>query len=127
MNFESQLKNMFSDAGSEINAESFLDNFHQMRKRKEMQIKRIKSGILSSAFVLILSVFTVYQLDNSASVLQKYNYELSQLGITEESQNEFDEEMALYLVNDSDDIWSTISFFYESEYQPVISIVENKL
>ena len=118
---------MFSDAGSEINAESFLDNFHQMRKRKEMQIKRIKSGILSSAFVLILSVFTVYQLDNSASVLQKYNYELSQLGITEESQNEFDEEMALYLVNDSDDIWSTISFFYESEYQPVISIVENKL
>ena len=127
MNFESQLKNMFKDADSEINAESFLDNFHQVRKRKEMQIKRIKSGILSSAFVLILSVFTVYQLDNSASVLQKYNYELSQLGITEESQNEFDEEMALYLVNDSDDIWSTISFFYESEYQPVISIVENKL
>ncbi len=127
MNFESKLKKMFEPINTEIQADSFLDNLHQVRNRQEIRLQRLKSGIITSTFVLILGIITLLKLDDNAAGLQKYNYELFQLGMTEESQAEFNDEMAFYLVNDSDDIWSTLSFFYESDYQPIISILENKL
>jgi len=127
MNFESKLKKIFEPVNVEIQADSFLDNLHQVRNRQEIRLQRLKSGIITSTFVLILGIITLLKLDDNAAGLQKYNYELFQLGMTEESQAEFNDEMAFYLVNDSDDIWSTLSFFYESDYQPIISILENKL
>jgi hypothetical protein len=127
MNFESKLKKMFEPINAAIQADSFLDNLHQVRNRQEIRLQRLKSGIITSTFVLILGIITLLKLDDNAAGLQKYNYELFQLGMTEESQAEFNDEMAFYLVNDSDDIWSTLSFFYESDYQPIISILENKL
>jgi len=127
MNFESKLKKIFEPVNVEIQADSFLDNLHQVRKLQEIRLQRLKSGIITSTFVLILGIITLLKLDDNAAGLQKYNYELFQLGMTEESQAEFNDEMAFYLVNDSDDIWSTLSFFYESDYQPIISILENKL
>ncbi len=127
MNFESKLKKIFEPVNVEIQADSFLDNLHQVRNLQEIRLQRLKSGIITSTFVLILGIITLLKLDDNAAGLQKYNYELFQLGMTEESQAEFNDEMAFYLVNDSDDIWSTLSFFYESDYQPIISILENKL
>jgi len=127
MNFESKLKKIFEPVNVEIQADSFLDNLHQVRNRQEIRLQRLKSGIITSTFVLILGIITLLKLNDNAAGLQKYNYELFQLGMTEESQAEFNDEMAFYLVNDSDDIWSTLSFFYESDYQPIISILENKL
>ena len=127
MNFESKLKKIFEPVNVEIQADSFLDNLHQVRNRQEIRLQRLKSGIITSTFVLILGIITLLKLDDDAAGLQKYNYELFQLGMTEESQAEFNDEMAFYLVNDSDDIWSTLSFFYESDYQSIISILENKL
>ena len=127
MNFESKLKKIFEPVNVEIQADSFLDNLHQVRKLQEIRLQRLKSGIITSTFVLILGIITLLKLNDNAAGLQKYNYELFQLGMTEESQAEFNNEMAFYLVNDSDDIWSTLSFFYESDYQPIISILENKL
>jgi hypothetical protein len=127
MNFEAKLKDQFVGPDSEIDADAFIKNLHKTRIKKAAQFQRIKTGIVSSVFLIIVGLFTIFQLDENAPGIHEYQQELFQLGITEEYEEEFNNYLAYYLVDESEDIWTTLSFLYDSDYQPIISLVENKL
>jgi hypothetical protein len=127
MNFEAKLKDQFVGPDSEIDADAFVKNLHKTRIKKAAQFQRIKTGIVSSVFLIIVGLFTIFQLDENAPGNHEYQQELFQLGITEEYEEEFNNYLAYYLVDESEDIWTTLLFLYDSDYQPIISLVENKL
>jgi len=125
MNIEKQIQNLFSKEHADINSDSFLNRLHNTRERRLRNQQRFAYGISISVIVLLVGVLAFNQLSNDASSVQYEEYFISE-NITEEMAEEYYDELAVYLVENSDDIWSTMEFFYDANYQ-IISNMENQL
>lgn len=112
MNIEKQFQNLFSNDSSTIDADNFLDKLHATREKKIRNQQRFSYGISSLAVVLLVGILAITQLKNTATDIQ-YNQYYTDMDITEEMMEEYYDEMAVYLVEQSDDIWTTMEFFYE--------------
>ncbi len=112
MNIEKQIQNMFSDDSSTIEADNFLDKLHATRERKIRNQQRFSYGLSSLVVVLLVGILAITQLNNNASDLQ-YNQYFADVDITEEMMEEYYDELAVYLLEQSDDIWATMEFFYD--------------
>jgi hypothetical protein len=107
MKIEKQLQNMFSDETTSPDADNFLDKLHSTRKKRARRTQRLTYSISALVVVLLVGALTITQLNNNSFENQYY----TDIEMTDEM---FDE-MMVYLVEESDDIWSTMEFFYEIE------------
>jgi hypothetical protein len=107
MKIEKQLQNMFSDETTSPDADNFLDKLHSTRKQRARRTQRLTYSISALVVVLLVGALTITQLNNNSFENQYY----TDIEMTDEM---FDE-MMVYLVEESDDIWSTMEFFYEIE------------
>ncbi len=112
MNIEKEMQNLFSDDHSAIDADKFLDRLHSTRDRKVRNQQRLSYSISSFVVVLLVGLLSITQLNDSASDIQ-YNQYFADADISEEMMEEYYDEISLYLVEESDDIWSTMEFFYD--------------
>lgn len=112
MNIEKQIQSLFSDDSTTIDAGDFLDKLHATRERKIRNKQRFSYGVSSLVVVLLVGILAIAQLNNNASDIQ-YNQYFADVNITEEMMEEYYDEIAIYLVEQSDDIWTTMEFFYE--------------
>ncbi len=112
MNFEKQIQSIFSDDHSTIDSDNFLDKLHATQERKIRNQQRLSYGISSLLVVLIVGILAITQLNNNASDIQYYQYFVGE-NITEEMMEEYYDELTVYFVEQSDDIWATIEFFYD--------------
>jgi hypothetical protein len=125
MNIEKQIQNLFSEEHADINPDSFLDRLHNTRERNTRNQQRLSYGISMSVIVLLVGVLAFNQLSNNASSVQYEEYIISE-NISDEMVEEYYDELAVYLVENSDDIWSTMEFFYDANYQ-ITNNMENQL
>lgn len=125
MNIEKQIQNLFSDEHAVIDADNFLDRLHTTREKRIRNQQRLSYGISMSVIVVLVGVLAFTQLSNNASSIQYEEYLISE-NITEEMAEEYYDELAVYLVENSDDIWSTMEFFYDANYQ-INNNMENQL
>ena len=125
MNIEKQIQNLFTEEHADINPDSFLDRLHNTREKRLRNQQRLSYGISMSVIVLLVGVLAFTQLSNNASSIQYEEYIISE-NFTEEMTEEYYDELAVYLVENSDDIWSTMEFFYNTNYQ-IVSNMENQL
>ena len=112
MNIEKKIQNLFTEEHADINPNSFLDRLHTTREKRIRSQQRLSYGISMSVIVLLVGVLAFTQLSNSASDIQYEEYLISE-NITEEMAEEYYDELAVYLIENSDDIWATMEFFYE--------------
>ncbi len=125
MNIEKQIQNLISEEHAVIDPDSFLDRLHSTREKRNRNRQRLSYGISMSVIVLLVGVLAFTQLSNKASVVQYEEYLIS-ANITDEMAEEYYDELAVYLVESSDDIWSTMEFFYDTNYQ-INNNMENQL
>ena len=125
MNIEKKIQNLFTEEHADINSDSFLDRLHNTREKRIRNQQRLSYGISMSVIVLLVGVLAFTQLSNNASSIQYEDYIISE-NISDEMAEEYYDELAVYLVENSDDIWSTMEFFYDANYQ-IISNTENQL
>ena len=116
MNIEKQIQNLISEEHTVIDPDSFLDRLHSTREKRNRNQQRLSYGISMSVIVLLVGVLAFTQLNNKASSVQFEEYLISE-NITDEMAEEYYDELAVYLVEQSDDIWSTLEFFYDTNYQ----------
>ena len=116
MNIEKQIQNLISEEHTVIDPDSFLDRLHSTREKRNRNQQRLSYGISMSVIVLLVGVLAFTQLSNKASSVQYGEYLISE-NITNEMAEEYYDELAVYLVEESDDIWSTMEFFYDTNYQ----------
>ena len=112
MNIEKKMQNLFSDDHSAIDGDKFLDRLHSTRDRRVRNQQRLTYGLSSLVVVLLVGLLSFNQLNDSASAIQ-YNQYYADADISEEMMEEYYDEISLYLVEQSDDIWSTMEFFYD--------------
>ena len=112
MNIEKQIQNLFAEEHADINPDRFLDRLHSTRDRRVRNQQRLSYSISSFVVVLLVGLLSITQLNDNASDIQ-YNQYYADADISEEMMEEYYDEISLYLVEQSDDIWSTMEFFYD--------------
>ena len=125
MNIEKKIQNIFTEEHADINPDSFLDRLHNTREKRIRNQQRLSYGISMSVIILLVGALAFTQLSNNASSIQYEDYITSE-NISDEMAEEYYDELTVYLVENSDDIWSTMEFFYDTNYQ-IESNTENQL
>ena len=119
MTFESKLMDLFTDQGKILDQDEFIKSIYSAHRKSENKKKRFVSSVISSVFILMIGFMSYFNMDNSAVTSQIYGKYATELGMSPDMQETYIEDLALYLLDDTDELWSTVMFLYESEFMSV--------
>lgn len=114
--FETKLAQSIQHHNADPNADVFIKDLHTERIHRMELRQRFVSGIAAGILILSLGLFTASQLGSDTADLMVYDsFEI----VDEEDriEEEFITEMAVYLVEQNDDIWETLAFFEDIEFE----------
>ena len=116
MDFESRLETVIKKDNPAIDHEDFIARLNTRRQKQITARQQIKSGVIAGIMVLAVGLFSQLQINSTTAHLAflEENY----LNKEELANNEqFLDDAAVYLLVETDDVWSTLAFFDEIDYQ----------
>ena len=119
MNIEEQIKKIQNENIDEIDSKKFIKNLHRQRISNDARIARLINGAASFCVLAIFSILTVNQL-----AYEPEFYAVTDLKPYEEMDAETESyvfDLADYLISSSDDIWETLYFFDEINFNNLIA------
>ena len=132
MNFESKIRQTISDLDRSIDKEQFIINLTDVRRKHKLKRSQAISGILAICLIIIVGIASYVELDQGAIYLGG-NFYFSDSNI---SNSDFDEynlnndyyinDLAIYIIEEEDDIWTAFSFLDEIEYDNFINYMEEE-
>ena len=132
MNFESKIRQTISDSDRTVDKEKFINNLTEARYKQKLKRSQAISGILAICLIIIVGIASYFELDQGA-IYSGGNFYFSDSNI---SNSEFDEynlnndyyidDLAIYIIEEEDDIWTAFSFLDEIEYDNFINYMEEE-
>jgi hypothetical protein len=132
MNFESKIRQTISDSDRTIDKEQFINNLTEARFKHKLKRSQAFSGILAICLIIIVGLTSYFELDQGA-IQSGRNYYFSDRNI---SYSNFDEnnynndylldDLAIYIIEEEDDIWTAFSFLDEIEFDNFINYIEEE-
>ena len=119
MNIDKQIKKIQNEDVRNIDSQSFVNNLHRKRIQNDARSAQAISGIISFCILVIFSFLTVSQL-----AYEPGSFASTDLIPYEEMDSETEDyviDLAAYLVNSSNDIWETLNFFDEINFDNIIA------
>ena len=119
MNIEEQIKKIQNENIDEIDSKKFIKNLHRQRISNDARIARLINGAASFCVLAIFSILTVNQL-----AYEPEFYAVTDLKPYEQMDAETESyvfDLADYLISSSDDIWETLYFFDEINFNNLIA------
>ncbi len=116
LDIEKQIQNLIVEDQLHLDSDKFLDRLYKTQARKVRNQQRLTYSISSLVVVLLIGVLSITQLNNNETALQ-YGQYFTEIEMSDEMMDEYYDELIVYLVDESDDIWSTLEFFYEIDNQ----------
>ena len=120
MNIEKEFKNIIQSHNQTIDENNFINNLHLERKRRYAKKIGFLNGVSAAAFLAIFGFASISQLTDDFTVYA--SNDLQALEVMDLETEEYVYEIASYLVDTSDDIWETIIFLDEIQYEPIIAM-----
>lgn len=118
--FETKLKQALQTENSVPDADEFISGLHTERKNRQSARRQFYNGIAAGMFILSLGLFTASQLGTNTADLMVYDtFEI--MNEEDRTEEEFLTEMAVYFLEESDDIWATVAFLDETEFLQTLS------
>jgi len=131
MNFESTLKTALQSESKSLDKKSFISKLHVAQHESAIKKARIQSSLATSVFLIIFGWVSFGQLDPTVFEETYYTYENNFEFYSEFDSSSFDlyvADMALYLLEEEEDVWSVLEFFQEEEYETALKFKqENNL
>ncbi len=132
MNFESKIRQTISDSDRTIDKEQFINNLTEARFKHKLKRSQAFSGILAICLIIIVGLTSYFELDQEG-FRSGGNYYFSDSNI---SYSDFDEDnynndyllddLAIYIIEEEDDIWTAFSFLDEIEFDNFINYIEEE-
>ena len=132
MNFESKIRQTISDSDKTIDKEQFINNLTEARFKHKLKRSQAFSGILAICLIIIVVLTSYFELDQGV-IQSGRNYYFSDRNI---SYSDFDEDnynndyllddLAIYIIEEEDDIWTAFSFLDEIEFDNFINYIEEE-
>ena len=132
MNFETKIRQTISDSDRTIDKEKFINNLTEARYKQKLKRSQAISGILAICLIIIIGIASYVELDQGAIYLGG-NFYFSDSNISNSDFDEYNlnndyyiDDLAIYIIEEEDDIWIAFSFLDEIEYDNFINYMEEE-
>ena len=132
MNFESKIRQTISDSDRTVDKEKFINNLTEARYKQKLKRSQAISGILAICLIIIIGIASYVELDQGAMYLGG-NFYFSDSNISNSDFDEYNlnndyyiDDLAIYIIEKEDDIWTAFSFLDEIEYDNFINYMEEE-
>ena len=133
MNIESKIREIISGSDKAIDKEQFINNLTEARYRKQLKHNEAISAILAMSLIIVVGILSYYELDQGAIQSEVYFY-FSDSYIAFSDLDEYNsindeyflDDLAIYIIEEENDIWTAFSFLDEIEYDNFINYMEEE-
>ena len=132
MNFESKVRQTISDSDRTVDKEKFINNLTEARYKQKLKRSQAISGILAICLIINVGIASYVELDQGAIYLGG-NFYFSDSNISNSDFDEYNlnndyytDDLAIYIIEEEDDIWTAFSFLDEIEYDNFINYMEEE-
>ena len=84
------------------------------------------SGYLALTVILFVGIFGFNELDQGAILIEGNYYYSTSTDFQQGEDTEYFNDLALYIIEQEEDIWMAFSFLDEVEYDNIINIMEEE-
>ena len=124
MNFEEKLLKSFTNTSEMLDPEQFINKLTTARYAQALKRSQAISGYLALIVVLFVGILGYNELDQGAILLDGSYYYTTSFDFVQDEDSEFFDDLALYIMEQEEDIWMAFSFLDEVEYDNIINIME---
>ena len=126
MNFEAKLRKTFSSTSEMLDPEQFINKLTTARYAQALKRSQAISGYLALIVVLFVGILGYNELDQGAILLDgSYYYSIS-TDFDQDEDSEYFDDLALYIMEQEEDIWMAFSFLDELEYDKIVNLMEEE-
>ena len=119
MNIDQQIKKIQNEDAGNIDLKNFINNLHRKRAQNDVRISRIVNGIMSLSILAFFSFITVSQLAYEPGTFT--STDLIPYFEMDADTESYVIDLAAYLIDSSNDIWETLNFFEEINFDNLIA------
>ena len=126
MNFEAKLRKTFSNTSEMLDPEQFINKLTTARHAQALKHSQAISGYLALIVVVLVWVLGYNELDQGASLMEGSYYYSTSIDFDQDEDSEYFEDLALYIMEQEEDIWMAFSFLDELEYDKIVDLMEEE-
>ena len=126
MNFEAKLRKTFSSTSDMLDPEQFINNLTSARYAQALKRSQAISGYLALIVVLFVCILGFNELDHGAILMDGSYYYSTSIDSDQNEDSEYFDDLALYIMEQEEDIWMAFSFLDELEYDKIVNLMEEE-
>ena len=126
MNFEAKLQKTFSGTSEILDPEQFINNLTSARYAQALKRSQAISGYLALVVVLFVGILGFNELDQGAILMDGSYYYSTSIDYDQDEDSEYFDDLALYIIEQEEDIWMAFSFLDELEYDKIVNLMEEE-
>ena len=126
MNFEEKLQKIFSGTSEMLDSEQFINNLTSARYAQALKRSQAISGYLALIVVLFVGILGFNELDQGAILMDGSYYYSTSIDYEQNEDSEYFDDLALYIMEQEEDIWMAFSFLDELEYDKIVNLMEEE-
>ena len=126
MNFEAKLRKTFTSTNEMLDPEQFINKLTTARYAQALKRSQAISGYLALIVVLFVGILGYNELDQGAILLDGSYYYSTSIDFYQDEDSEYFDDLALYIMEQEEDIWMAFSFLDELEYDKIVNLMEEE-
>ena len=126
MNFEEKLRKTFSSTYDMLDPEQFINKLTTARHAKALNHNQAISSYLALIVVLFVGILGYNELDQGAILMEGSYYYSTSIDFDQDEDSEYFDDLALYIIEEEEDIWMAFSFLDELEYDKIVNLMEEE-
>jgi len=126
MNFEAKLQKTFSSDSEVIDPDQFISKLTTARHAKALKNSQAISSYLALIVVLFVGILGYNELDQGAILMEGSYYYSTSIVYDQDEDSEYFDDLALYIIEEEEDIWMAFSFLDELEYDKIVNLMEEE-
>ena len=126
MNFEAKLRKTFSSTSEMLDPEQFINKLTTARYAQALKRSQAISGYLALIVVLFVGILGYNELDQGAILMEGSYYYSTTIDFDQDEDSEYFDDLALYIMEQEEDIWMAFSFLDELEYDKIVNLMEEE-
>jgi len=126
MNFEAKLRKTFSSTSEMLDPEQFINKLTTARYAQALKRSQAISGYLALIVVLFVGILGYNELDQGAILMEGSYYYSKTIDFDQDEDSEYFDDLALYIMEQEEDIWMAFSFLDELEYDKIVNLMEEE-
>jgi len=126
MNFEAKLQKTFSSKSEILDPDQFINKLTSARYAQALKRSQAISGYLALIVVLFVGILGFNELDQGAILMDGSYYYSTSIDFDQDENSEYFDDLALYIMEQEEDIWMVFSFLDELAYDKIVNLMEEE-